>query len=313
MDFRNKIDLSNILSNGQAEYGHISPNHGLNKSLDQKLVIPYFKQSLKKALTQKATFSITNVDRTFGTQFGHEITKRYGGIGLPENNFVLDLKGVAGQSFGAFIPSGLTLNLEGYVNDYCGKGLSGGTIIVKRYKDLVYKAEENSIIGNVAFFGATSGEAYINGLAGERFAVRNSGAKLIVEGIGNHGCEYMTNGEVIILGQFGYNFAAGMSGGIAYVYDPHHELETKANMDMVDCVEISSDEKTYLKQRIEKHLDLTQSELASSLLKNWTSISKSFVKVYPQELHQIHLKIEEKLKLGLNYQSAQLEVFNESR
>ncbi len=313
VDFRNKIDLSNLISNTQAEYGHISPNHGLHKSLDQKVLIPYFKQSIKKGLSQKASFSITNVDRTFGTQLGHEITKRYGGVGLPENNFIVDLKGVAGQSFGAFIPSGITLNLEGYANDYCGKGLSGGSIIVKRFNELAYKSEENSIIGNVAFFGATSGEGYINGLAGERFAVRNSGAKLIVEGIGNHGCEYMTNGEVIVLGQFGFNFAAGMSGGIAYVFDPNNELETKANTDMVDLLDISPDEKTYLKQRIEKHIQLTDSELSKSILKNWTNHSKSFVKVYPKELHAIHLKIEEKLKTGMNYQTAQLEVFNESR
>lgn len=312
VDFRNKIDLSAILSNTEAEYGHISPNHSLNKSFDQKVLIPYFKQSLFKGLAQRASFSINNVNRTFGTQLGHEITKRHGGKGLPENHFIIDLKGVAGQSFGAFIPSGITLNLEGYANDYCGKGLSGGSIIVKRFSDLNYKAESNSIIGNVAFFGATSGEGYINGCAGERFAVRNSGAKLIVEGIGNHGCEYMTNGEVIVLGQYGYNFAAGMSGGIAYVYDPLKQIQQKANTDMVDLFETSLDEKAYLKQRLSKHIEKTDSVIAKEILSNWNTNAKAFIKVYPKELHSIHLKIEEKIKTGLSYQVAQLEVFNES-
>lgn len=312
IDFRNKIDLSNILGNSEAQYGYLSANHGLNKTFDQKVLIPYFKQSLHKGLAQHGSFKINNTNRTFATQLGHEITKRYGGQGLPENHFCIHLEGVAGQSFGAFIPSGITLRLKGYVNDYCGKGLSGGRIIVTRLDGLKYRADKNSIIGNVAFFGATSGDGYINGCAGERFGVRNSGAKLIVEGIGNHGCEYMTNGEVIIIGDIGTNFAAGMSGGIAYLYDPNNELKNRVNLEMVDCVDTSSDEKIYLRQRLLKHLEFTQSEKAEEILSHWNEESKFFIKVYPKELHNIHLKIDEKIKAGMNYQEAQIAVFNES-
>ncbi len=308
----NGINLSNLLGQSLPMTAFSHQNHLLSKSFDQKVLIPYFKHAIEKQEKRSAQFEIKNTYRVIGTQLGTEITRRYGSQGMEDHTISLQLKGTAGQSLGAFIPKGLSLHVEGSANDYCGKGLSGGIISIKTQKQLHPKAHDNTLIGNVAFFGASSGEAYINGCAGERFAVRNSGAKLIVEGIGNHGCEYMTSGEVIVLGNFGYNFAAGMSGGLAYVYDPTQKLLKDGNLEMVDLVKLRDDEINYVYSRLQKHIEYTDSYLAKDLLKDWEKLSRNFIKVYPKELRKYDEALKLKLDLGLSLEDAQYAVFKEN-
>ena len=236
-------------------YCQIPQNHGLERALDNMLLLELCEPALQEGKRVAATLPIRNTNRVVGTILGSEITRRYGGCGLPEDTIELHFQGSAGQSFGAFIPWGLTLELEGDANDYFGKGLSGGKIIAYPPKAATFKAEENVIIGNVAFYGATDGQAYIRGVAGERFCVRNSGVLAVVEGVGDHGCEYMTGGKVVVLGRTGRNFAAGMSGGVAYVLDEDGTFHKRMNTEMADLEKLDDPEEIEeVRRLIQRHL-----------------------------------------------------------
>ena len=242
---------------------------------DAKLAINYKNDT-------DLTYRIHNTDRAVGAIVSNEISKIHGHEGLPEDTLNLTFKGSAGQSFGAFATKGLTLTVEGETNDYLGKGLSGAKIIVKKPNEADFKAEENIIVGNVCFYGAVTGEAYINGIAGERFAVRNSGITTVVEGVGDHGCEYMTGGKVVVLGKTGRNFAAGMSGGIAYVYDEKGTFSKGlCNLEMVELESLTAVDEKELKQLIENHKLYTNSDLADHILDDWDTKVTRFVKVFP--------------------------------
>ena len=259
-------------------------NHGLEKSLDYRELLSVSQPALEEKQKVEASFPIQNINRTVGTLLGSEITKRYGAIGLPEDTIQLNFTGSAGQSFGAFIPKGLTLSLEGEANDYVGKGLSGGKIIVRPSEKSTILAEENTIIGNVAFYGGTAGEAYIRGLAGDRFGVRNSGVHAVVEGIGNHGCEYMTGGRVVILGSVGKNFAAGMTGGVAYVYqDQLDEFQKQCNQELVDVEALEEQDCNEVLNLVQNHYNYTGSLKAFEILNNWNQTLSKWVKVIPKE------------------------------
>ncbi|MCH1624581.1 glutamate synthase large subunit [Fredinandcohnia quinoae] len=264
-------------------------NHQLEKSLDYQELLKVCKPSLINKEPIKASFPIQNIHRTVGTILGGEITKRYGIKGLPNNTIQLYFKGSAGQSFGSFLPKGMTVTLEGDANDYVGKGLSGGKIIVKPCEKSIFLPEENTIIGNVSFYGGTSGEAYIRGLAGERFCVRNSGVDAVVEGIGDLGCEYMTGGRVVVLGSVGKHFAAGMSGGIAYVYTEDIEAFPKhCNLEMVYIESLNDDqEQDEVKQLVQNHYSYTNSSRARYILQNWHEKCSKWVKVIPKEYKRI--------------------------
>ena len=226
---------------------------------------------------------VRNVDRAIGTMLGSEVTRRWGGDGLPDDTIRVNCIGSAGQSFGAFVPRGITLRLEGEANDYVGKGLSGGRIVVVPPRASRLIAEENVIVGNVVLYGATGGEAYIRGIAGQRFAVRNSGASAVVEGAGDHACEYMTGGRVAVLGSTGRNFAAGMSGGIAYVLDRSGAFPALCNKELVDLDPVADADEAELRELLERHAMHTGSTVAQSLLENWPQAAKSFVKVMPRD------------------------------
>ncbi|WP_071393582.1 glutamate synthase large subunit [Bacillus tuaregi] len=260
-------------------------DHGLEKSLDSRELLAVCQPALEQGQKVEASFQIQNINRTVGTTLGSEITKRYGAKGLPEDTILLNFSGTAGQSFGAFIPNGLTLSLEGEANDYVGKGLSGGKIIVKPSDKSVFVAEENVMIGNVAFYGGTAGEAYINGLAGDRFCVRNSGVNAVIEGVGNHGCEYMTGGRVVVLGSVGKNFAAGMTGGIAYVYaEQYAEFQTHCNQELVDLEALEEEQDIHeVHSLVQNHYNYTGSVKAFNILNNWNQNLKKWVKVIPKE------------------------------
>jgi glutamate synthase (NADPH) large chain len=232
---------------------------------------------------------IRNVNRTVGTLLGAEITRRYGGEGLPEGTVDISFTGSAGQSFGAFVPRGVTLHLEGDANDYLGKGLSGGRLTVRPPRDAPdsFVAEQQIIAGNVILYGATAGEAYIRGVVGERFAVRNSGATAVVEGVGDHGCEYMTGGRVVVLGPTGRNFGAGMSGGIAFVWDPHGTFGANLNGEMVDLEDCDEDEVLWLAEILERHSAETGSEVAARILATWPRAAAQFVKVMPRDYKRV--------------------------
>jgi glutamate synthase (ferredoxin) len=226
---------------------------------------------------------LSSVHRAVGTTVGSEITRQWGSEGLPDDTIRLECTGSAGQSFGAFVPRGLTLTLEGDANDYVGKGLSGGRIIVRPPSSARFDPADNVIVGNVAFYGATSGEAYISGVAGERFAVRNSGAVAVVEGVGDHGCEYMTGGCVIVLGRTGRNFAAGMTGGIAVAFDPAREFADRCNVDTVDLEHVGPEDEHVLHALLSAHVEHTASRVAFALLADWPRAIRQFVKVVPRE------------------------------
>jgi len=261
----------------------------------------------------EAIVPIKNINRTVGTIVGSELTRRYGMDGLPEDTLKLHFNGSAGQSFGAFIPKSMTLILEGDSNDYIGKGLSGGKIIVYPPKKSTFRAEENIIIGNVAFYGATGGEAYIRGMAGERFCVRNSGVHTVVEGVGDHCCEYMTGGRVVILGSTGRNFGAGMSGGIAYVFDKSEDFESKCNKDMVSVEEIEDEDQNTLREMIEKHLEYTNSEVAKDVLNTWSESAKKFKKVVPNDYKRMLAHIKAAEQKGLGGDEALMSAFEENK
>jgi glutamate synthase (ferredoxin) len=297
-----RLDLSAILYQPYAgadvgRYNKQMQNHMMDKTLGIKKILRMCKPALENKKPIRAKLKIENVDRVVGTVVGSEISKRFGEDGLPEDTIKLTFVGSAGQSFGAFIPKGMTLELEGDSNDYIGKGLSGGKIIVYPPKASDFKPEKNIIIGNVAFYGATEGEAFINGIAGERFCVRNSGMKAVVEGVGDHGCEYMTGGKVVVLGKTGRNFAAGMSGGIAYILDFD---ETYCNKSLVLIEEIGSkEEMDEVKGMIEKHTMYTGSSLGREILADWENSSKRITKVIPRDYKQMLNNIDEAHKAGL--------------
>ena len=250
-----------------------------------------------------------------GTITGSEVTRKHGGKGLPEDTIQLKFNGSAGQSFAAFCPPGMTFTLEGDANDYVGKGLSGAKIAIYPTRGSLFAPEDNILIGNVAFYGATSGEAYINGIAGERFCVRNSGVKTVVEGVGDHGCEYMTGGQVIVLGATGRNFAAGMSGGVAYVYDLDGLFEKRLNKEMVNLyrlIECGDADIANVKSEIEKHVELTGSPRGKHLLANWDAELPKFFKVFPRDYERMlecFRKVEEQ---GLSGDEAAMAAFEEN-
>jgi glutamate synthase (ferredoxin) len=261
----------------------VEQDHGLAGQLDLEL-IRAAAPALEHRSPVELNARIRNSDRTVGTRLGSELTKRYGGAGLPDDTIRITFTGSAGQSFGAFAPRGMTLTLVGDANDGFGKGLSGGKVIVYPPADSTFKAEENIITGNVAFYGATGGEGYVRGVAGERFCVRNSGANVVVEGLGDHGCEYMTGGRVIVLGRTGRNFAAGMSGGIAYVLDADGGFEARCNREMVDLEPlIESDDVDFVRAAITTHAKVTGSPHAECVLAQWASLHRRFVKVMPRD------------------------------
>ncbi len=259
-----------------------SQDHGLDQALDNELIAAC-ADALEERRPVSLKRAIRNAHRAVGTMLGYEVTRRWGGRGLADDTITLEFTGSAGQSFGAFIPRGITLTLEGDANDYVGKGLSGGRIIVSPPGGSGFAAEDNVIAGNVALYGATSGEAYFRGVVGERFAVRNSGATAVVEGVGDHGCEYMTGGRVVVLGKTGRNFAAGMSGGIAYVLNSSRAFERRCNRELVDLEPLDREDVTLVRDLIARHVALTGSELGSRLLASWEMTSKAFTKVMPRE------------------------------
>jgi glutamate synthase (ferredoxin) len=256
-------------------------DHGLDKALDNEVLIERCQDALKYKKPVKFEVPIRNINRTVGTLLGAEISRKYGSKGLPDDTIQITFKGSAGNSFGAFVPKGMTLRLEGDANDYLGKGLCGGKIIVYPPKDATFTPEENILVGNVLFYGATSGEAYLRGKAGERFCVRNSGVHAVVEGVGDHGCEYMTGGRVIVIGDTGRNFAAGMSGGIAYVWDKTGDFKIRCNTSMVELDPLDEEDVKLVGDMLRKHQEYTQSPVAAALLKGWAKNSKQFVKIFP--------------------------------
>jgi glutamate synthase (NADPH/NADH) large chain len=286
-----KLDLSPILYREPASrhtgiYHQEEQDHGLADVLDWKLL-----EAAKPALDRRekvfAAFPIRNTDRTVGTILSNEISKRYKSHGLPEDTLHFKFTGTAGQSFGAFNTRGVSLELEGDANDYFGKGLSGARLVVYPSQNAGFVPEENSIIGNVAFYGATSGEAFIRGKAGERFGVRNSGVRAVVEGVGDHGCEYMTGGRIVILGDTGRNFAAGMSGGIAYVYDVRGRFPLHCNKEMVELDPVEAEDVTELKDMIQRHYAYTGSTVAKFVLDDFDNQLQHFVKVFPTDYKKV--------------------------
>jgi glutamate synthase (NADPH/NADH) large chain len=281
------LDLSAILykeplSLDVALYKQEEQDHGIDGQLDWKL-IEAAKPALESGEAVSAEFDVINVDRTIGTMLSNELTKVYGAKGLPAGTVHFKFRGTAGQSFGAFATNGMTLELEGDANDYVGKGLCGAQLIMYPDRKATFVPTKNSIVGNVSFYGATAGEAYLRGMAGERFCVRNSGAKVVVEGIGDHGCEYMTGGVVVILGETGRNFAAGMSGGVAYVWDKAGDFASKVNPEMVALETLTPEDENILRLFVEKHAELAHSKVAEKLLADWSNAVGQFVKVMPQD------------------------------
>lgn len=291
-----KIDLSALLHpvNNPKEltlYNSESQDHGLADILDWKL-LEQAKPALESKMPVFASFDVKNTDRTIGTLLSNEISKLYGSAGLPENTINFKFNGSAGQSFGAFAAKGISFELEGEANDYVGKGLSGAQLIIYPDKESTFVPEDNIIIGNVAIYGATSGEIFVRGQAGERFAVRNSGATAVVEGVGDHGCEYMTGGLALILGKTGRNFAAGMSGGIAWVYDADGSFPINCNTEMVDLDPLSPKDEEQIITLLRKHVKFTQSQVAQQMLNNWDSVAERFIKVFPKDYKRVLQQLE---------------------
>ena len=284
------LDLSRILTLVQSPYENAGTycqkpqNHGLEETLDQSLLIPQCREAIDRGEPIELDVDIQNIDRAFATTLSHEVSKRWGLAGLPEDTIRIRCRGSAGQSVGAWAVNGVTIEVIGDANDYCGKGLSGGKLIVSPHPDSTFAADENIVIGNVALYGATSGEAYFRGIAAERFCVRNSGATAVVEGVGDHGCEYMTGGRAVILGPTGRNFAAGMSGGVAYVWDPHDRFLPNCNLELVELENLEDvDEIAELKESIEKHQNYTNSPVAAKILDDWDTCLGQFVRVMPRD------------------------------
>ena len=266
----------------------MAQDHGLEKALDYKL-IEMTQEAIENRAPVSLSMPIRNIHRTVGTMLSGEIARRYGSAGLPDDTIEVQFTGCAGQSFGAFLAKGVTLTLEGDANDYVGKGLSGGKLVIYHPRQSEFVPEENILIGNVCLYGATSGEAYFAGMAGERFAVRNSGATAVVEGVGDHGCEYMTNGLVVVLGRTGRNFAAGMTGGIAYVLDHFGDFPAlrcnRAEVDLEPLADQKEIDRLY--QLIARHGELTGSTQAKWIIENWEATLPKFIKVFPHEFKRV--------------------------
>jgi glutamate synthase domain-containing protein 3 len=286
------VDLSEILrppcaAEGVAISRTSRQDHALNQALDNEL-IERCRPALEKGERVRLLMPICNIQRTVGGMLSGEIARRYGDEGLPEGSIQIAFEGVAGQSFGAWLTRGTTFDLRGTTNDYVGKGLSGGRLVISPPEGAGYTPEEAIVVGNVALYGATSGEAYFRGFAGERFAVRNSGAEAVVEGVGDHACEYMTGGVVVVLGPVGRNFAAGMSGGVAFVLDEEGRFERLCNKGMVGLEAVGSEEnESHLRRLIERHSELTGSTVAGRVLENWEQTLPKFVKVMPHDLKRV--------------------------
>ena len=296
------LDFSTILHKPEVP-AHVkthrveSQDHGIAESLDMTTLVPGCRAAIEERKSVVLDLPIRNINRTVGTILSSEITRRHGAAGLPDGTIRINFTGTAGQSVMAFGVPGVTVTVEGDVNDYCGKGLSGGRVVVKPSRQASFAAEENVIAGNVVLYGATSGEVFIRGIAGERFCVRNSGAEAVVEGVGDHGCEYMTGGRAVILGETGRNFAAGMSGGIAYVWDPKDTFRSRVNKEMVELEALDAGDLEYLRSRIEKHVELTGSTRGRAILDGWAQEQSRFVKVMPTDYKRAMLelrKIQEK-------------------
>ena len=308
-----RVDLKRILFRPyiDSSVGHmhmVDQDHELERTLDMSKLLRMCRPAIEDQKPIRAKLAITNINRVVGTLVGSEVTRRYGESGLSDNTIKLNFEGSAGQSFGAFIPKGMTLELEGDANDYLGKGLSGGTITVYPPKKSIFEADENILIGNVAFYGATSGTSYINGVAGERFAVRNSGITAVVEGVGDHGCEYMTGGEVLVLGKIGRNFGAGMSGGYAYILDCD---ERYVNTGLVELRTANNDDLKRIKELIEQHVLHTNSAKGRHILENWNNFVNRFTKIVPVAYEEMQAAIERFKEQGLSLEEAQLAAFKE--
>ncbi|MFT4006418.1 MAG: glutamate synthase large subunit, partial [Lacrimispora sp.] len=310
-----KVDFTAILGNPYegrklAGYGQKQVyDFELDKSMDERVILKKLKQALQSGQKKSLQIDVSNTDRALGTIFGSEITRLYPD-GLAEDTYTINCTGSGGQSFGAFIPRGLTLELVGDSNDYFGKGLSGGKLVVYPPKGIQFKAEENIIIGNVALYGATSGKAFICGIAGERFCVRNSGATAVAEGVGDHGCEYMTGGRVVVLGPTGKNFAAGMSGGIAYVLDEKRDLYKRLNKEMVSFEEVSNKyDVLELKEMIKEHVAYTNSAKGKEILDNFGEYLPNFKKIMPHDYRRMMNTIVQMEEKGLSSEQAQIEAF----
>ncbi len=310
------VDLTSILyqtkicSNDNERYFNVKQDHELEKTLDVNALIRLCEPAINNGKRVEASMAITNINRVAGTILSSEIARKYGDEGLDEDTINLNFSGSAGQSFGAFLAKGVTMRLEGDSNDYIGKGLSGGKIVVVPPEKSKFKADENVIIGNVAFYGAVKGEAYINGLAGERFCVRNSGMNAVVEGIGQHGCEYMTGGRVVVLGKTGRNFGAGMSGGIAYVYNKDGKFDEKCNKQLVSLESVTeSEDIAELKQLIENHYKYTGSVKAKEVIDNFDEEVKNFVKVIPFDYKKVINEIKRCTEKGMSDEDAKMEAF----
>ncbi len=310
-----KIDLSEIISDRYAfeKEKVYDPKRAydfkLEETKDSKILLKKFLRTSAESSGGTIDVTVSNTDRAFGTLFGSYVTAKYGNS-LSEDFFTINCRGTGGQSFGAFLPKGVTISLKGDANDSFGKGLSGGKLIVTPSEKAVFRPEENVIVGNVPLYGATSGEAYINGVAGERFCVRNSGATAVVEGVGDHGLEYMTGGKVVILGDTGKNFAAGMSGGTAYVLDEKHDLYKKLNKSMISVETLSKKkDKDELKTLISAHYLATDSPLAKKILDNFDYYGGLFKKIVPHDYRKITDTIYDLMKKGLNREEAELEAF----
>ncbi|MBA9085452.1 glutamate synthase (ferredoxin) [Fontibacillus solani] len=309
------VDLAPLLHTpelpeGSSRYCTRQQNHGLDETLDVSQLLQLAAPALERAEAVSASLPICNVNRATGTLLGSEVTRIYGGAGLPEDTITFQFEGSAGQSFGAFVPKGMTLTVVGDANDYTGKGLSGGKVIVKPSSRATFAAEDNIIVGNTSFYGATSGEAYIRGIAGERFAVRNSGANVVVEGVGDHGCEYMTGGRVVVLGGTGRNFAAGMSGGIAYVLDVQGDFAKRCNMEMVLLEKVEEQaEIEQLRTMISRHVLYTDSNVGRRVLDNWSELLPKFVRVIPKDYKRMLEQIIKVENEGLKGEAALLAAF----
>lgn len=307
------LDFSNILHKpephaGTELYCIKEQDHGLDKSLDVTTLVPKCKDALEHKKQVDIIVPVQNINRSVGTILGYHITKRYGGEGLPENTVRLHFNGSAGMSFGAFVPKGVTMTLEGDANDYLGKGLSGGKIIVFPPRHSTFVPEENIIVGNVCFYGATAGEAYVRGIAGERFAVRNSGVNAVVEGVGDHCCEYMTGGNVVVIGASGRNFAAGMSGGVAYVLEDKNKFDIHCNQADVGLEELAEEEDVELvKSMLTKHVEYTKSTVARKILDDWSNYQSQFIKVMPKDYKRVLEAIKKAKAEGTSVDEAVME------
>jgi glutamate synthase (ferredoxin) len=312
------LDLTNILHQPDVapevgRYRQVDQDHGIEKSLDVTRLLDICEPAIERGERVHADLPIRNVHRVVGTITGSEVTRKWGPNGLPEDTIHLKFTGSAGQSFGAFLPRGMTLELEGDANDYFGKGLSGGKIIVYPPKGSTFVAEENILIGNVAFYGGTAGEVFVRGMAGERFGVRNSGVSAVVEAVGDHGCEYMTGGRVIVLGRTGRNFAAGMSGGIAYVLDEAGDFPARCNLEMVELEEMKThDEIEEVWKLIQRHKAYTRSERAAKVLADWKHLVPKFVKVMPKDYQRVLQAMKKVKEKGLSGDEAVMAAFEEN-